>query len=180
MQRWKDLQESIRTEESHAVVDHLQSVKAQYENILDACNEYCRQGIKIRRYLRRKQPVKLTEELQKRQLEASAAKDEKTRQNYLTTVAALKDELRQIELYEKKLDRLDSYFIKVSATLNNVHSKVLQVGVSDDLSHLGGEQFQELEIETQAIDEVLKSTDTPILAKDDPHPSFLKSGSVTN
>jgi phage regulator Rha-like protein len=159
VQRWKELRESIRTEESNVVIEHLKSVKLQYEKMLTACNDYCKQGIKIRHYITRKNQDKLIEELYKRQLEASATRDQKTRQNYLTTVAKIEDELHQIEFYKKKLERLDSYFIKVSATVNNVHSKVLQIGVSDDLQNLEGNVFQDLELETQAINEVLKSSD---------------------
>jgi len=177
-QRWKELQESIRTEESKPIVEHLKSVTLQYEKVLIACNDYCRQGIKIQNYMERKNSEQLLEELNKRKLEASATKDQKTRQNYMTAILKLKDEIHQIEIYRNKLERLDSYLIKVSATVNNVHSKVLQLGVSENLHDLGENEFQDLELETQAIDEVLQSTDTALLEEDDTNDG-LKEGDRT-
>lgn len=128
--------------------------------------------------MERKNSEQLLEELNKRKLEASATKDQKTRQNYMTAILKLKDEIHQIEIYRNKLERLDSYLIKVSATVNNVHSKVLQLGVSENLHDLGENEFQDLELETQAIDEVLQSTDTALLEEDDTNDG-LKEGDRT-
>lgn len=158
VERWKELRESIRTEESKPIIEHLESVALDYEEVLTACNAYCKQGIRIRRYMERKDSKKLTEELCKWQLAASATKDKKTRQNYLATIGKLNAELRQLELYKENSERLDSYFIKVSATINHLHSKVLQIGICDSFRKMEENLLKDLEIETQAIDEALQAT----------------------
>ncbi len=78
-------------------------------------------------------------------------------------IIRLNDELRQIEFYRKKLERLDSYLIKVAATMSHTHSKVLQIGVSGDLQDLEEDFFRELEDEAQALGEVLQATDQDAL-----------------
>lgn len=157
IQQWKDLQQSIETEEKAIVVDHLKGIAKQYEDVLVSCNEYCQQGIKIRKYLSRKNPERISEEIRQRQLEATSSKDEHTRKNYLSAVSKLEDEFQQINFYKQKLEHLDSFLIKTVATIRNVHSKVLQVGVSGELDSLGDNIFQELEMESEAISEVLSN-----------------------
>jgi hypothetical protein len=155
MQQWKSLQQNIKTEENATIIGYLKSVTDQYKNVLMSCNKHCKQGKKIRLYLSRKNPKRLSEEIRKRQLEATSAKDELTRKNYLSVVSRLRDELQQIKFYKQKLEHLDSYLIKVVTTIRNIHSKVLQVGVSEELQDLGASFFHDLEIEAQALSEVL-------------------------
>lgn len=159
MQQWKELQQSVKTEKNSPIATHLKSITAQYKQVLTSCNEYCKQGMKIRKYLNRKNPERLSEEIRKRQLEATSAKNEKVRKNYRSVVSGLKDELQQITFYKQKLEHLDSYLIKVVSTIRNIHSKVLQVGVSDELKDLGETFFYDLEIEAQALSEVLSRAD---------------------